>query len=101
VVARARATRAAKGAGGEAFCVISLHSNLLLLASPTITPASLGITNAEHEVAMLAAAGLSNSLIAARRESSPNTVANLLTSAYRKLGISGRRELRTLMDPRK
>jgi len=97
VTARLRAREAARAEREGALCVIPLHSNLLLLASSSTAPASLAITPAEHEVATLAAAGWSNSLIAARRGSSPNTVANLLRSAYEKLGISGRRELRTLL----
>src|SRR5262245_7436985 len=55
------------------------------------------LSRSEEEVARLAAQGLSNDAIAARRQCSTHTVANQLASAYRKLGVSGRRELRALL----
>ncbi|MEO7112689.1 MAG: helix-turn-helix transcriptional regulator [Polyangiaceae bacterium] len=51
------------------------------------------LTAAEDEVAQLASRGVSNARIAKTRGSSPRTVANLLASAYKKLGISSRSEL--------
>jgi len=48
----------------------------------------------EDAVVELAALGLSNREIALRRGCSVRTVANQLASAYRKLRVSGRRELR-------
>jgi DNA-binding CsgD family transcriptional regulator len=54
---------------------------------------SSGLSEAEHAVAWLAAEGHSNEEIARRRGSTSRTVANQLGEVYRKLGISGRREL--------
>ncbi len=53
----------------------------------------MGVTAAERVVLGLAAAGLSNAQIAARRGVSPRTVANQLASAFRKLGVRSRLEL--------
>jgi DNA-binding NarL/FixJ family response regulator len=64
-----------------------------LLESPVpSTPASAfaRLTGAEREVARLIAAGLSNAEIAARRTSSPRTVANQAASVFRKLGVRSR-----------
>jgi DNA-binding CsgD family transcriptional regulator len=52
------------------------------------------LTNAERAVIALAISGMSNDAIAARRRSSTRTVAKQLATAYQKLGLSGRRELR-------
>lgn len=52
-----------------------------------------GVTAAERVVLGLAAAGLSNAQIAARRGVSPRTVANQIASAFRKLGVRSRLEL--------
>jgi DNA-binding CsgD family transcriptional regulator len=51
------------------------------------------LTAAEREVAALAARGQDNASIAKARRCSPRTVANLLQSAYRKLGVRSRSEL--------
>lgn len=51
------------------------------------------LTEAERRVADLAAAGWSNRRIADRRGVRPHTVANQLTSVYRKLGVRDRFEL--------
>jgi DNA-binding CsgD family transcriptional regulator len=51
------------------------------------------LTNAERQVLALACQGLSNEAVAARRGTSPRTVANQLQSIYRKLGIVSRLEL--------
>lgn len=51
------------------------------------------LTRAERAVVVLALLGHTNSSIALQRGSTPRTVANQLASVYRKLGISGRREL--------
>lgn len=51
------------------------------------------LTAAEDEVAQLASRGVSNDRIARSRGCSPRTVANLLASAYKKLGIASRSEL--------
>lgn len=54
-------------------------------------PASL--TSAEAEVATLVIAGLSNTSIAIRRNTSVRTVANQLRSIYAKLSLGSRRQL--------
>jgi DNA-binding NarL/FixJ family response regulator len=51
------------------------------------------LSRAELEVALDAAAGLTNQAIAARRRRAVRTVANQLASVYRKLGINSRAEL--------
>ena len=50
-----------------------------------------------REVVALALAGLTNGEIAARRGTSPATVAKQLDAAYRALGVRGRRELAALV----
>ena len=51
------------------------------------------LTDAERAVARDAAHGLSNLQIAKRRRRAPRTVANQLSSAFRKLGVSSRADL--------
>lgn len=51
------------------------------------------LTEAEDDVVQLAAAGLTNAAIAQRRGTTVRTVSKQLDSAYRKLGVSSRREL--------
>lgn len=58
----------------------------------------LPLTRREREVAALAARGLSNREIADRLVVSVRTVANHLHSAYMKLGIEGREQLRSVAD---
>jgi DNA-binding CsgD family transcriptional regulator len=57
------------------------------------------LTGAERAVVELARSGLSNAAIARRRRCSPRTVANQLASAYKKLGVGSRRELRAKLGP--
>ena len=52
------------------------------------------LSAAERDVAELAARGLSNTEIARARRVATRTIANQLAGVYRKLGVSGRRELR-------
>jgi DNA-binding CsgD family transcriptional regulator len=59
------------------------------------------LTPAEREVALLAAAGLSNSAIAGQRGRSANTIANQLAAACAKIGVAGRRELRATLGQAK
>lgn len=67
-------------------------SALLALADrPCDLPAQL--TEAERDVARQVYEGLSNEDIAARRETSPRTVANQLRAIYTKLGLNSREEL--------
>jgi len=51
------------------------------------------LTEAEREVVLEAARGLSNLEIAKRRNRSVRTIVNQLASAFRKLGIRSRSEL--------
>src|SRR5262245_26191325 len=61
--------------------------------------ATLGVLSAaENAVVELTLRGLTNAAIARERQSSPRTVANQLSSAYRKLGVGNRRELRTRLS---
>jgi DNA-binding CsgD family transcriptional regulator len=83
---------------GEKPRAISLSPELVLLVIPMPRTSADELTPAERAVAELAAEGLTNAAIAARRQSSPHTVANLLAAAYAKLGISGRRELRARLN---
>jgi DNA-binding CsgD family transcriptional regulator len=55
---------------------------------------STRLTRAERETLELVGRGLTNERLAAVRGVSLGTVANQLTSAYRKLRVGGRRELR-------
>lgn len=55
------------------------------------------LTAAEGEVARLMAAGLSNAEIARSRGSSPRTVANQAASIFRKLGVTSRLGLYSLL----
>jgi DNA-binding CsgD family transcriptional regulator len=76
---------------GGALLLLSVPAgNLRLHALRSLTPA-------ERAVALLAAEGFSNEAIARRRRCSVRTVANQLASAYGKMGIAGRRQLRARM----
>jgi DNA-binding CsgD family transcriptional regulator len=57
------------------------------------------LTAREREVATLAARGLSSRAIAERLVISARTVENHLHHAYRKLGVAGRAELASLLEP--
>jgi DNA-binding CsgD family transcriptional regulator len=61
------------------------------------------LTNAEREVAALAAAGLSNLAIARCRGKALRTVANQMASIFSKLGVASRYELaaRLALCPRR
>jgi DNA-binding CsgD family transcriptional regulator len=78
---------------------------LQALAEDGVTPALAtlgepdGLTRREREVATLAARSLASRVIAERLSISVRTVDNHLYQAYRKLGVSGRRELRSLLGP--
>jgi DNA-binding CsgD family transcriptional regulator len=61
---------------------------------PARVPKGPVLTPAERAVIDLALAGLSNSAIASERRCSAHTVGHQLASAYKKLGIASRRELR-------
>jgi DNA-binding CsgD family transcriptional regulator len=69
-----------------------VSDRLVYRVTPPAEPPTL--TEAEGSVVELVLLGLSNDAIATRRRCSSRTVANQLSAAYRKLGVSGRRELR-------
>lgn len=56
------------------------------------------LTPAEGQLVVLAVLGLSNQELAHRRHISESTAVNHLSSAYRKLGVASRRELRALIN---
>lgn len=56
------------------------------------------LTEAEGRVARLAARGLTNAEIAARRGRSQKTVSNQLASIYKKLGVKSREQLVGLLS---
>ncbi len=72
--------------GDEQLCAI--------VCTPPARDALASLTPAERAVVLDVIAGRSNTAIAARRGASPRTVANQLASAYKKLGVGSRRELR-------
>jgi DNA-binding CsgD family transcriptional regulator len=76
----------------------SISECLVLLSVPLkrckSSRSSATLTPAEREVVDRARSGMSNCDIARERGCTPRTVANLLSQAYRKLHLSGRRELR-------
>jgi DNA-binding CsgD family transcriptional regulator len=67
---------------------------LVPLAPVREAPAANVLTEAEQAVTELVLDGFSNAAIARERRCSPRTIANQLSTVYRKLGICGRRELR-------
>lgn len=98
-------SRSMQGADPPPPCVgVRFHQigqGLLLVAVPKRLSSSLEtLTDSELGVARLAAAGVSNRAAAALRGSATRTIANQLASVYRKLGISGRRELRAHLRER-
>jgi DNA-binding NarL/FixJ family response regulator len=76
---------------------------LVVTSMPVTASADLlaALSTAEREVALDAAAGLSNAAIAKKRRRAPRTIANQLASIYRKLHIASRAELALLVigDP--
>jgi DNA-binding CsgD family transcriptional regulator len=73
-----------------------LDGNSLRVSVPTAAQRAARapeLTPAERDVIAHALAGFTNLHIARLRGSALRTVANQLASAYRKLGLSGRREL--------
>src|SRR5688572_12972370 len=70
---------------------------LVTIADSESASESDGLSTGERDVVALAARGLSNQQIAKARNCATRTVANQLANAYRKLGVSGRRELRALL----
>ena len=79
--------------GSERLVVISLPDGIELDAD--------ALTPAEHEVAADVIAGLSTPEIARRRGRAARTVANQLSSIYRKLGVTSRAELAAFLISRR
>ncbi|GMV17817.1 MAG: hypothetical protein HS104_26410 [Polyangiaceae bacterium] len=70
------------------------EGELLVLIFPLPRPPPRGeLTEAEREVVACVLEGATTAAIAARRRTSPRTVANQLQSIFRKLGIASRAEL--------
>lgn len=72
---------------------LRLPDGAVLLAFDAPDDAARALSFAEREVALAALSGATNAEIAARRGTSPRTVANLVARAFRKLGVRSRREL--------
>ncbi|WP_158575902.1 AAA family ATPase [Streptomyces corynorhini] len=78
------------------------HRALLAAGARPRRPVSRGVgalTQSESQVARLAAEGRSNASIAESLYVTQRTVEVHLTSVYRKLGLSGRRQLRDALEP--
>jgi DNA-binding NarL/FixJ family response regulator len=73
-----------------------LGSTLKVSASTPGAQFSCKLTPTEWTVARLIIEGMETSEIAQARQTTQRTIANQLASLYRKLGISGRLELRAL-----
>jgi DNA-binding NarL/FixJ family response regulator len=67
------------------------RDELLVVSAPLAPPATL--TRAEQEVAAAVLAGASNAAIAKARGTSVRTVANQLSTIFRRLGVTSRGEL--------
>jgi DNA-binding CsgD family transcriptional regulator len=68
-------------------------SSVVILSYPIFDNVLDSLAPAELDVVRRALAGASNLEIARARHTAVRTVANLLARAYRKLGVSSRREL--------
>jgi DNA-binding NarL/FixJ family response regulator len=79
--------------GDETLVVTSLPADASGLSDERLSV----LTKAERQVALDAAAGLSNEAIAKKRRRAVRTIANQLASIYRKLGIVSRAELAVLV----
>jgi|SRR5688572_22388408 DNA-binding NarL/FixJ family response regulator len=97
--ATARVNDAANGAA--CIWVTRVAPRLLIINAPTPASAARAaakLTESERTVVLLALRGLTNDAIGRARACSARTIANQLASAYEKLGIRGRRELRAWMS---
>ena len=94
-----------EGRTGSAFAASAQARSLADRCEGARTPAlsdiggSLPLTRREREIASLAARGMTNREIAERLVVSVRTVDNHLHSAYTKLGVAGRDQLSSILDP--
>ena len=89
-------SRDTSGAGGRAGLLIQQMRSKLQLPAPRFEPV-VGLTRRELEVARFAARGTFDREVAERLFLSVRQVESHLTSTYRKLGITSRRELRDIL----
>jgi DNA-binding CsgD family transcriptional regulator len=68
-------------------------SSVVIFSYPLAEGELTALSDAERDVVSRALVGASNAQIARARKTAARTVANLLARAYRKLGVSSRREL--------
>ncbi|WP_336113344.1 ATP-binding protein [Streptomyces sp. PTD9-10] len=89
-----------EASGLAAGCGVPWRTDLIAAAAPARAAATrpdVALTPTESRVAALASGGLTNQEIAVELGVGSRVVEKHLTNSYRKLGISGRRELVTLM----
>jgi DNA-binding NarL/FixJ family response regulator len=79
--------------GGETLVVTSVPADVRGVSDECLS----GLTDAEREIALDVADGLSNQAIATKRNRAVRTVANQLASIYRKLRIASRSELTVIV----
>ena len=93
------------GSHREAAAAVRRAAELVEAAGGARTPGLLRgdsfepLSKREREVALLAAEGVASREIAERLYLSKRTVDSHLSSVYRKLGVAGRAELRTALNP--
>ena len=73
----------------------------VILSFPLGAEVPESLTPAEAAVALLLLEGLSDALIARRRNVSKRTVANQVAAIFRKLGVRSRIELAAKLDPQR
>jgi len=95
-LANAALTRDASGASQRATMLIQQMRSKLQLPAPSFEPI-VGLTRRELEVARLAGRGMADRDVAETLFLSVRTVESHLASAYRKLGITSRRQLRDVL----
>lgn len=71
---------------------IARRALTLLADPPTAEPAFPALTQRERQILELVATGLGNASIALRLQVSPNTIANHISSIFRKLQVANRAE---------
>jgi DNA-binding CsgD family transcriptional regulator len=69
---------------------------IVVLSVPLRDVPDAPLSAAEREVVVAALSGKSNQTIARERGRSPRTIANQLAAAFRKLGVTSRREFAAL-----